>query len=226
MVDVSLIASSVGIGDLTDFMFTVDDANQHTFLIISAHEGQSDGINTLTVDGNSLSNIINGNDGTTGHIVYNISNLSAGSHDLTITTGSGTYRYGYTLLKVVGWTGQSVISQTTGVGTTAALSLETRTPDMVLSFLTADTTVVATSADTLLQSGTAGTGASRIRFATSYEQAGNISWTLATAQAWALSIILLRGTAFHTGTPIYANTPITDGTPIRTGVPGSVGLNI
>lgn len=226
MVDVSLITSGNGLGDLQDLMFTVDDANQQTLLVISAHEGQSDTISSITLDGNAVtSNIINGTDSTTGHIVYQLSQTSAGLHDLTITTGGGTYRYGYTLLKVLGWTGKFVISQTTGTGTTAALSLETRTPDMVLSFLTADTTVVATSADTLLQSGTAGTGASRIRFSTSYEQAGNISWTLGSSQAWALSIILLRGTAFHTGTPITTGTPIYANTPIRTVVPWSVLLN-
>lgn len=227
MVDVSLIISGGGVGDLQDFMFTVDDANQQTLLIISAHEGQSDSISSITLDGNAVtSNIVNGGDSTTGHIVYQLSQTSAGSHDLTITTGGGTYRYGYTLLKVLGWTGQSVVSQNTGTGTTATLSLETRTADMVLSFLTADTNVVATSADTELQSGTAGSGALRVRFATSYEQAGNISWTLGSSQAWALSIILLRGTAFYTGTPITTGSPIYVNTPIRTGTPGSVGLNL
>lgn len=227
MVDVSLIQSGAGVGDLIDFMFTVDDANQQTLLVISAHDGQSDNISSITLDGSGVStNIINGADGTTGHIVYQLTQTSAGLHDLTIVTGGGTYRYGYTILKVLGWTGQSIISQTTGTGTTAALSLETRTPDLVLSFLTADTNVVATSDNTLLQSGVAGAVPLRLRFATSYEQAGNISWTLGSSQAWALSIILLRGTAFHTGTPITTGSPIYVNTPIKTGIPGSVGLNL
>jgi len=208
-------------------MFTVDDANQVTLLVISAHEGQTDSISDIMLDGGAVSNnILNGGDGITGHVVYQLNQTSAGSHSLYFTTMVGTYRYGYTLLKVLGWTGVYTVSQTTDTGTTAALSLEPRTSDMVLSILTAEPTVIATSADTLLQSNPAGTGASRIRFATSYEQAGNMSWTLATSQAWALSIILLRGTDFPTGTPIYASTPITSGTPFRTGTPGSVGLNL
>ena len=227
MVDVSLITKGGGVGDLQGVLFPVDDANQYTFLVISAHEGQADSITSISIDGGSvsLSGIVNENDGTTSHAVYQINRTSAGFHDLTIATSGNTYRYGYTLLKILGWDGNYTVSQVTGTGTTAALSLESRTPDMVLSFLTANTTVIATSADTLLQSDTAGTGASRIRFGSSYEQAGNISWTLATSQAWALSIILLRGTAFYTSTPITTGTPITAGTPIRTGVPGSVLLN-
>ena len=225
MVDLSLIASGSGVGDLTDFSFTVDSALQHTFVIISSHEGQADALSTITVDSAALNILTSGGDGTTTFTVYDVSNLSAGSHDLAITTNSGVFRYGYVLIKVLGWDGVHTESATTGVGTSLSDTLETRTPDNVLSVFTAETTVIATSADSELQNQKAGTGLLRVRFGTSYDTSGAISWTLATSQAWAMTLIRLRGTDFHVATPTHLATPTHTGTPDHVGTPGHVVIN-
>lgn len=224
MVHIHSLLNTQGLGDLTDFTLTVDE-DCIVFVFFGFKSGQADGIVDVTIGGTTLSSDITHSDGTTELVSYT-GTFAAGEYPLSVTTNSGVLRYRIVAVCVEGVATAYVRENLydAGTGVSASITHTVRESDNVLSVLTADTSVTATSADTLLATGTTG-GGYVMRMAVSNDEAGTIDWTLGSSQAWQLTSIRFRGTTFRVGGPTHIVTPSHISTPDHIVVPNHVILN-
>ena len=215
----SIVAPGFGDGDV---IFTATGLSLVALIGIASPNGQADNITSLTLDGSGPTSAQSLNTpGSLGHLTLYFAYISAGSHTLSVLTGLGVFRYGVTVDILAGVGPDAILyTDTSGTGTTAALSTTPRTPDNVVSWLLSEGIATHTPTGTSLSSqliGTLATG--RVRLSSAYAASGAHSWTLSSSSPWTIFNDLARGTAATVGVPTNVSVPVNVGVPTNVCLP-------